>query len=267
MIGIEQRISIELSVDTIDAALAADTLDIQRIELCSAGTLGGLTPGPGLLETAVARCQRVAVHVLIRPRAGDFRYTAAEADVLIADTAAAVRAGAAGVVVGALTGRDEVDKAVLTELVVAAQGREVTFHRAIDVSRDPLTAVEQLIESGVDRVLSSGHAPRAEQGAPVLAEMVRVAEGRLAVMACGGIRAHNAQAVLAATGVTHLHAAPRKPARPGPTADETPDPVGSTSPRAAPSAVDFDGKAEFDLAEARALIAAIRNPPLSQILA
>jgi copper homeostasis protein len=246
-------ISIELSVDTIDAALAADAMDIQRIELCSAGALGGLTPGPGLLETAAARCRRVAVHALIRPRAGGFCYTPAEVDVLVADTAAAVHAGAAGVVVGILTDRCEVDKAVLTELVAAAQGREVTFHRAIDVTRDPFAAVEQLAESGVNRVLSSGHAPRAEQGAPVLAEMVRAAQGRLSVMACGGIRAYNAQAILAATGVTHLHAAPRKPTRHG--IDD------------APSAVDFGAHPQFDLAEARAIITAVRNPPSSQILA
>lgn len=251
-------INIELSVDTIDAALAADSLDVQRVELCSAGALGGLTPGPGLLETVVAHCRRVAVHVLIRPRAGDFQYSPAEIDVLLTDIAHAVAAGAAGVVVGALTNHCEVDTAVLADLVAAAQGREVTFHRAIDVSRDPLVAVERLAESGVSRVLSSGQAPRAEQGAPVLAEMARRAEGRLAVMACGGIRANNAAATVRATGVSDVHAAPRKPTRPG-LAD-----LDSFSPGPAPAAVDFGGQAEFDLTEARALIAAIRNPPLSQ---
>lgn len=234
-------IGIELSVDTIDAALAADALDIQRIELCSASGLGGLTPGPGLLETTVARCQRVAVHALIRPRAGDFRYTPAEIDVLVADIAAAVHAGATGVVVGALTDRFEVDKAVLTDLVAAAQGREVTFHRAIDVSRDPLRTLDQLIESGVDRVLSSGHAPQAEQGALVLAELIRVAQGRLAVMACGGIRAHNAAMILDATGATHLHASPRRPV----------DRAGD--------GIDFGVQPRFDLGEARAFVTAVRN--------
>ena len=233
-------IGVELSVDTIDAALAADTLDIQRIELCSASGLGGLTPGPGLLAEAAARCQRVAVHVLIRPRAGDFRYTPAEVTVLIADIAAAVDAGAAGVVVGALTRRDEIDKAVLTDLVAAAQGCEVTFHRAIDIARDPLAAVEALAGNGVHRVLSSGHAVDVGQGAATLAEMVRVAQSRLTVMACGGVRAHNASAVLAATGVTDLHASPRKPAPP-------------------PSGIDFGTQSEFDLAEAQALVAAIRH--------
>jgi copper homeostasis protein len=252
-------INIELSVDSIDAALAADTLDIQRIELCSAGALGGLTPGPGLLETAVARCRRASVHALIRPRAGDFRYTPAEVDVLQADITAAVDAGAAGVVVGALTERDEVDTAVLTDLVGAAQGREVTFHRAIDISSDPIVALERLVESGVHRVLSSGHASRAEQGAPMLAEMVRVAKGRLAVMACGGIRANNAKAILARTGVIHLHAAPRKPAdQPG----QAPSPEDAAQVHARPEANlgrQFGPGPDFDLTEARALITAVRS--------
>ncbi|HEX4223195.1 MAG TPA: copper homeostasis protein CutC [Pseudonocardiaceae bacterium] len=247
-------ISIELSVDTVDAALAADALDIQRVELCSAGGLGGLTPGPGLLETTIARCHRAAVHVLIRPRAGDFRYSSAEIAVLLGDIEAAVDAGAAGVVVGALTEHDEVDKAVLTDLIAAAQGREVTFHRAIDLSGDPLVAVERLIESGVHRVLSSGHAARAELGAPVLAEMVRLAGSQLAVMACGGIRAHSAQAILAATGVTHLHAAPRKPGRPGST-----PPAAKLAPQSDLHA-QFGSPPDFDLVEAEALIAAVRKP-------
>lgn len=230
-------INIELSVDTVDAALIADTLDIQRIELCSAAALGGLTPGPGLLRATVRQCRNV--HVLIRPRAGDFRYTPAEIDVMIDDVATSVEAGASGVVVGALTHRAEVDLAVLTELVAAAQGREVTFHRAIDVCRDPLTAVDHLVAHGVNRVLTSGHAPRAEQGVPMLADLVRAAAGQLDVMACGGIRAHNAKSIVAATGVTHLHASPRKTV--APTAD-----------------IDFGAQAEFDRDEASALIATLR---------
>lgn len=230
-------INIEVSVDTVDTAMAVNALDIQRIELCSAGALGGLTPGPGLLNAVVERCRNV--HVLVRPRAGDFRYTPAEVDVMVGDVAAAVAAGAAGVVIGALTERREIDLPVLGELVAAAQGREVTFHRAIDTCRDPVVAVDQLIANGVGRVLTSGHASRVEQGAAVLAELVRVAAGRLDVMACGGVRSHNARAILAATGVTHLHASPRKPLM-------------------SSGAIDFGAQPEFDLDEARALVATVR---------
>ncbi|HEX3784878.1 MAG TPA: copper homeostasis protein CutC [Pseudonocardiaceae bacterium] len=237
---LELPVRLELSVDSVDAAIAANSLDVQRIELCSAGALGGLTPGPGLLDTVLTHCRQVEVHVLIRPRAGDFHYSPTEIEAMIADVGYAASAGAAGVVIGALTDHDDPDYLVLTDLTAAAAGCEVTFHRAIDVCRAPLAAIERLAARGVRRVLSSGQANRAEQGAPLLAEMVRVADGGLAVMACGGIRAHNARAVLAATGVDDIHAAPRR-----------------TVPAARKSTVDFGGHAEFDLDEALALISAV----------
>jgi copper homeostasis protein len=233
-------VSLELSVDGVDAAIAADSLGVQRIELCSAGALGGLTPGPGLLDTVLAHCRQAEVHVLIRPRAGDFRYSPAEVDAMVADVAYAASAGVAGVAVGALTDHDDPDYPTLADLTAAAAGCEVTFHRAIDVCRAPLAAIGRLAEHGVRRVLSSGQANHAEDGAPLLAEMVRVADGCLAVMACGGIRAHNAGAVLRATGVRDLHAAPRK----------------AVPPRSS-STVDFGGYAGLDVDEARALVSVL----------
>jgi copper homeostasis protein len=235
-------VDLELSVDSIDAAIVADSLGVQRIELCSAGALGGLSPGPGLLSTALAHCRQVEVHVLVRPRAGNFRYSPAEVETMVADVAYAVSAGADGVVVGALTERDDPDYPVLADLRAAASGREITFHRAIDVCRAPLAAIEQLAARGVRRVLSSGQATHAEEGAPLLAEMVRVADGGLAVMACGAIRAHNARSVLCATGVRDLHAAPRK----------------AIPPRSS-TTVDFGKYADFDVDEARALVSATRS--------
>lgn len=233
-------IGLELSTDSVDGAVAADSLGVRRIELCSAGALGGLTPGPGLLA-AVRDRVRTEVHVLIRPREGGFRYTPAEVDVLLADVAHAVSAGAAGVVVGALTDSGDPDLPVLRDLVAAAGGRELTFHRALDVCRDPVAAVESLVELGFSRVLSSGQAERAEDGIAVLASLVRVADGGLAVMACGGIRPHNARAIVEATGVRDLHAAPR---------------------RAVPaheSTVEFGGHAELDVEAARELARLVRE--------
>lgn len=232
---------VELSTDTVDGAVAADRLGADRVELCAAGALGGLTPGPGLLAATLARCTRAAVHVMIRPRDGDFRYTPAEVDAMLADVRHAVGAGAAGVVVGALTAGGAVDRVVAGELIAAAAGREVTFHRAIDVCADPLTALDTLAGLGVSRVLSSGQAPTALDGAVVLSRMTAVAGDRLTVMACGGIRSHNVRQVLDATGVRHVHAAPRRPA-------------GQTSA----SAVDFGAHATLDEEAARELIAAVR---------
>lgn len=232
---------VELSVDTVAGAVAADLLGARRIELCSAGALGGLTPGPGLLAAALAGCVRTEVHVLVRPREGGFGYTRAEVDAMAADVAHAVAAGAAGVVVGALTRDGDPDRAAVTELIAAADGRPVCFHRALDVCRDPRGAVDQLAEWGVHRVLSSGQAVHAEDGAAALAEMVRVAGDRLAVTVCGGVRAENAAAVLRATGAADVHAAPRRRVR------AVPGPFG----------VDFGGHAELDVAAAAALIAAV----------
>jgi copper homeostasis protein len=234
-------IRVELSVDTPDGALAADSLGADRIELCSAGALGGLTPGPGLLATVLAGVRTAEVHVLIRPREGGFRYTATEASAMVADVAHAVAAGARGVVVGALDAGGDLDMPVLRDLVAAAQGQEVTFHRALDVCRDPVAALDTLAELGFARVLSSGQAVRAEDGAGVVRELARVASGRLAVMACGGIRPPNVIAVLRDTGVRDLHAAPRR-----------------TVLGEAGSTVDFGGHGELDVAAARELLAVVR---------
>ncbi|MCP2165020.1 copper homeostasis protein CutC [Goodfellowiella coeruleoviolacea] len=206
-------IRLELSVDTLAGAVAADALGADRVELCAAAVDGGLTPSRGVVARAVRGCHRAEVHVLIRPRGGDFTYTGDEVAAMVADIADAVEAGAAGVVTGALDAAGRVDRAVLRELVAAARGRPVTFHRAIDVSADPLAALAEVADLGVARVLTSGAATTAEAGAALIAEMVRQAPPGVAIMACGGIRPHNARAVLAATGVRDLHAAPRRPVR------------------------------------------------------
>ncbi|HYS37350.1 MAG TPA: copper homeostasis protein CutC [Pseudonocardiaceae bacterium] len=198
---------IELSVDTLAGVVAADVLGCDRIELCSAGLVGGLTPSHGLIAAAVSRCARV--HVLVRPRGGDFTYTAAEIDSMAADVAHAVSLGAAGVVSGALTAGGAVDVGATSALIAAAGGREFTFHRAIDFCADPFTAVDRLSELGAQRVLTSGAAPTAVEGAALLAAMVR-RSGTLTVMACGGVRPNNVLDVVAATGVRDVHAAPRR---------------------------------------------------------
>lgn len=238
---------VELSTDTVDGALAADALGADRVELCAAGALGGLTPGPGLLAAALAGCTRTEVHVLVRPRDGGFRYAPAEVDAMLTDVRHAVAAGAAGVVIGALTASGAVDRPVVAELVAAAHGREVTFHRAIDVCADPVAALDVLAGLGVRRVLSSGQAPTALAGAPVLARLREVAGGRLTVMACGGIRPHNVREVVAATGVRDVHAAPRTPAEP-----PRPGRVNSMD------SVGFGAHATLDVAVARELVAALR---------
>jgi copper homeostasis protein len=201
-------VRVELSVDTLAGAIAADVLGADRIELCAAALDGGLTPSHGLIAAAVARCA-APVHVLVRPRGGDFSYSDGELDAMVADVTHAVELGAAGVVSGVLTEDATVHKAATAALVDAAGGAEFTFHRAIDVCAEPLSAVDVLAELGVRRVLSSGAAPTAMLGAGVLADMVRRAKPGLSVMACGGVRPDNVMDVVRATGVRDVHAAPR----------------------------------------------------------
>jgi copper homeostasis protein len=205
---------LELSVDTLAGALAADSIGVDRIELCTAALDGGLTPSHGLIAAVVARCG-VPVHVLVRPRGGDFAYTTGEIDAMIADARHATELGAAGIVSGALTADGVVDRAT-TAALVAVSG-EFTFHRAFDVCAGPFVALAVLAELGVRRLLTSGGAATAAEGAGTIAELVRTAS--LTVMAGGGIRPHNVADIVRATGVRDVHAAPRRPLRgvPSPT--------------------------------------------------
>jgi copper homeostasis protein len=205
-------VRVEISVDTLAGAVAADALGADRIELCAAALDGGLTPSHGMVREAVRLCSRAAVHVLVRPRGGDFCYMAREIDAMAADVADAVALGAAGVVSGVLGPDGAVDRAAVAELVAAAGDREFTFHRAIDACADPVAAVEVLAGLGVRRVLTSGGAPTALAGAAVIAELVRRA-GPVAVMAGGGVRPDNVAEVVGRTGVADVHAAPRRPVR------------------------------------------------------
>lgn len=192
---------LEISVETlrgVEIAAAAD-----RIELCAALAEGGLTPSIGLVAAAVRIARTAEVHVLIRPRPGSFTYDAGELAIMRDDIRRSLDAGATGVVVGALTEHGTVDASA--ELVAVAEGAPVTFHRAFDQLPDLLEGLDALAELGVDRVLTAGGPATVD--IPVVAALV--AADRLTVMACGGIRPHNVQDVIARTGVHAVHAAPR----------------------------------------------------------
>ncbi|HEX4721115.1 MAG TPA: copper homeostasis protein CutC [Pseudonocardiaceae bacterium] len=197
---------LELSVDTLAGVLAAHRLGADRVELCTAAGDGGLTPSHGLIAVAVRHCPNV--HVLIRPRCGDFTYTPTEIDAMVEDAAHAVALGAAGVVSGVLTADGKVDKVATAAMVGVAN--HFTFDRAIDVCADPLDAVDVLRDVGVRRVLTSGAARTAVEGAHLIDELVLRAGPDLAVMAGGGVRPDNVQALIRATGVRDIHAGPRR---------------------------------------------------------
>lgn len=195
---------VEACIDSVRSGRRAVAGGAGRLELCAGLVEGGTTPGPGLM--AVLRREiAVPVHVLIRARGGDFLYDRDEIAVMLADIAEARRIGMAGVVVGALTADGRIDESVTRTLVEAARPMAVTFHRAIDLTRDPIEAMEALVRLGIERVLTSGQANTALEGAPVIRRIVDWSGGRVTVLAGGGINEANASRIVHETGVTEIH--------------------------------------------------------------
>lgn len=198
-------VRVEISVESVAGARAAIAGGADRAELCAGLSDGGLTPSAALIELAAAEAE---VHVLIRPRPGDFVYSADDLAVMLRDIEVARSAGAAGVVLGALDASGELAVAPLVE---AGEGLELTLHRAIDVCADSRRALDEAVSLGFHRVLTSGRRSSALDGAPLIRELVERADGRLAVMACGGVRPDNVARVVELTGVVDVHAGLRKP--------------------------------------------------------
>lgn len=197
-----ERGSLEICVDTADG-LAAAQLHADRIELCSALDLGGLTPSPGLL--ALVRTSRVPVHAMIRPRAGGFALSNAEIAACLADIAAARHAGCAGVVIGASLGNG-LDVSALRQMVAAAGDLEVTLHRVIDRVANPASALDAAIALGIGRVLTSGGALRAVDGIAVLKTLHSRSAGRITIMAGSGVTSATLRTIAGGTGIRHFHA-------------------------------------------------------------
>jgi copper homeostasis protein len=195
----------EICIDSADAAVAAEQGGADRVELCYALFDGGLTPSIGTVETAVNSVSRIRVHVIVRPRPGDFIYSPREVETMVRDVRAAVAAGAHGIVIGALTAEGDIDIEATRRLIEAAGDASITFHRAFDMVRDPFGALEQLVELGVHRVLTSGQESSVLEGAPLIAELVKRAGDRIVVMAGGGINERNIARILDETGVGELH--------------------------------------------------------------
>lgn len=200
---------LEIAANSLASALAAQDGGASRIELCSALELGGLTPSPG--QVALVREKlSIPVHVLIRPRAGDFAYSEEEHATMLADIAHCAEIGCDGVVVGALTADGDVDVARCQELVSAAGRLDCTFHRAIDVCRDSTAALEAVIGLGFNRILSSGGAASVMEGSANLRRLIEQAAGRIEIMPGAGVHAGNIAALMAATGAREFHASAKR---------------------------------------------------------
>jgi copper homeostasis protein len=197
-------VRVEACVDSVESALAAQEGGVSRVELCDDLVEGGTTPSAGKIEVC---CERLAVpvFVIIRPRGGDFLYSDLEFEVMRRDVARAARLGAGGVVLGLLHGDGRVDLERTRALMEEARPMSVTFHRAIDVSRDADEALETLIELGVERVLTSGRAATALAGIGVIARLVQRARGRISILPGGGVNEDNVRRIVDGTGAREVH--------------------------------------------------------------
>jgi copper homeostasis protein len=200
----KQKYNLEISVETLEAALAAERGGADRVELCSGLSAGGITPGSDLMR--VVREQiRLPIFAMIRPRSGDFVYSDAEFAQMKRSISGAKESGVDGVVLGMLTEGRRVDIQRTPELIELAQPLPVTFHRAFDDSADLLQALEDVIQTGATRILTSGGAPGAPEGAAVLGELVAAARGRIIIVPGAGINASNIVPLAKQTGAREFH--------------------------------------------------------------
>ena len=201
------RILLEVAVTSADEARVAEEAGADRLELCSALELGGVTPSLGTF-LAVREAVAIPVYVLLRPRSGGFVYSLREWESLKRDAEWFASHGADGLVFGALTADGYVDDSRCAELLALSKGRAV-FHRAFDFVPDRLAALEVLIGLGFERVLTSGGAATALEGKAEIASLVRAARGRIEILPGSGIRPHNVEELLRETGCTQVHASLR----------------------------------------------------------
>lgn len=218
--------TLEVCTGSITSVLHAAEGGAGRIELCSGLDEGGLTPSVGLIQAAM-QVEGPKKNILIRPRGGDFLYSEIEQDIIVDDIFAARRAGADGVVVGALTADGDVDVNACRRFIDAAKGEyvdfaegdldeafflppvSVTFHRAFDLCREPKKALKTIIDLGFDRILTSGQAATAEAGIPLLKELVELAGERIVIMPGCGVTPENTACILDETGAKEIHASAR----------------------------------------------------------
>lgn len=203
--------NLEVCANSVMSALAAQEGGAQRVELCSVLGVGGVTPSYGAIRSA-RRALSIDLNVLLRPREGNFVYNEVEVSEVEEDIRACADLGVNGVVLGALDFMGNVDRSAMERWIrVAKDARlSVTFHRAIDVSRDVFQTLEEAIDLGCDCVLTSGGYGTAPEGVAVLKQMVQAARGRIVIMPGSGVNPENAAAIIRETGSGFIHSSARK---------------------------------------------------------
>jgi len=202
-------ILIEAAIDSAAAAERAVLEGADRLEVCADLDVGGLTPSLELLVDCLAL--GVPCVAMARPRAGNFRYDDAERRELERSVTELCRAGAHGVVFGALTSDSAVDAEAAQSIVRLCSGKDTVFHRAFDRTANAHVALATLISCGVTRVLTSGHSPTAAEGIDTLVALSAQAAGRVQILPGGGVRAHNVVDIVRRTRVAQIHARGTEP--------------------------------------------------------
>lgn len=195
---------LEICANSVESVLAAQEGGADRVELCSSLAEGGITPSLGVIQLAKEKSS-IGLHVLIRPRGGDFCYSDIEMETMIRDINNINDIGADGVVIGILTPEGMVDTARCMQLIAAAAPMSVTFHRAFDMTADPIRSLEDIIAVGANRILTSGQKNKAIDGIPLLAELVQRAGARIKILIGSGVNELNIKEIALKTGAEEFH--------------------------------------------------------------
>lgn len=199
----------EVCANSVKSCLAAQDGGAHRVELCAAIPEGGTTPSFG--EIAIAReMLQIKLHVIIRPRSGDFLYSSLEIKSMLKDIEMCRKLNVDGVVLGVLNSSGNINVSAMNELMSASNGMSVTFHRAFDMSHDPHTALEQIINLGCDRLLTSGQRSTAEEGIPLLKKLNEQAGNRIILLAGSGVNETNIQKIASETDISEFHFSARE---------------------------------------------------------
>lgn len=199
-----RKYKIEICANSVESAIEAQRGGAYRIELCAGIPEGGTTPSYGEIKMA-RELLSIRLHVIIRPRGGDFLYTPLEQSIMLHDIDMARQLGVDGVVFGCLTPDGDIDLPLMERLMKASKGMSVTFHRAFDMCRNPRKALEKIIALGCDRILTSGQQATAEKGISLLKELNVQADGRIIIMPGCGVNSDNIRKIAEETGASEFH--------------------------------------------------------------
>lgn len=200
---------IEVVVYNYESALIAEKCGASRVELCANESAGGTSPSVAMLEK-IKQNSNFPVFVMVRPREGDFTYSDVEMDLILREIELFKKAGASGIVCGALTTNAEVDVENVKKMIAAASPLPFTFHRAFDHVKDPFIALEQLVDCGCTRILTSGQQPSVFEGKDLVKQLILKSNGRIGIMPGAGVNSNNVKEIVDFTGCTEIHLSAKK---------------------------------------------------------